>query len=41
LPVGLQILCPTQRDARALAIALTLEQLFGTPPKPDLAAFLG
>jgi aspartyl-tRNA(Asn)/glutamyl-tRNA(Gln) amidotransferase subunit A len=41
LPVGLQILCPTQHDARALAIALTLEQLFGPPPKPDLAAFLG
>ena len=40
LPVGLQILCPAQQDARALSIALTLEQLFGAPPKPDLAGFL-
>jgi aspartyl-tRNA(Asn)/glutamyl-tRNA(Gln) amidotransferase subunit A len=40
LPVGLQVLCPAQHDARALAIALTLEQLLGPPPKPDLAGFL-
>ena len=40
LPVGLQILCPAQQDARALSIALALEQLFGPPPKPDLAGFL-
>jgi aspartyl-tRNA(Asn)/glutamyl-tRNA(Gln) amidotransferase subunit A len=40
LPVGLQILCPAQQDAKALSIALLLEQLFGTPPRPDLAGFL-
>jgi aspartyl-tRNA(Asn)/glutamyl-tRNA(Gln) amidotransferase subunit A len=40
LPVGLQILCPAQQDARALSIALLLEQLLGAPPKPDLAGFL-
>ena len=40
LPVGLQILCPPGHDARALAIALALEQLLGPPPRPDLAAFL-
>ena len=40
LPVGLQILCPAGHDARALAIALTLEELFGPPPQPDLAGFL-
>jgi aspartyl-tRNA(Asn)/glutamyl-tRNA(Gln) amidotransferase subunit A len=39
LPIGLQILCPPHHDARALAIALTLEELFGRPPKPDLAGF--
>jgi aspartyl-tRNA(Asn)/glutamyl-tRNA(Gln) amidotransferase subunit A len=41
LPVGLQVLCPAGHDAKALAIALTLEELFGPPPQPDLAAFLG
>ncbi len=40
LPVGLQVLCPRGHDARALAIALTLEQLLGPPPKPDLEPFL-
>jgi aspartyl-tRNA(Asn)/glutamyl-tRNA(Gln) amidotransferase subunit A len=40
LPVGLQILCPAGQDAKALAIALTLEELLGPPPAPDLARFL-
>ena len=40
LPVGLQVLCPAGGDARALAIALTLEELLGPPPQPDLTAFL-
>jgi aspartyl-tRNA(Asn)/glutamyl-tRNA(Gln) amidotransferase subunit A len=40
LPVGLQVLCRAGDDARALAIALTLEELLGPPPQPDLAAFL-
>ena len=41
LPIGLQVLCPHGQDARALAIALTLEELFGPPPRPDLGGFLG
>ena len=40
LPVGLQIMCPAGRDDRALSIALTLEDLFGAPPRPDLGGFL-
>ena len=40
LPVGFQVLCRAGDDARALAIALTLEELLGPPPQPDLAAFL-
>jgi aspartyl-tRNA(Asn)/glutamyl-tRNA(Gln) amidotransferase subunit A len=41
LPVGLQILCPAGHDAAALTLALTLEELLGPPPRPDLAGFLG
>jgi aspartyl-tRNA(Asn)/glutamyl-tRNA(Gln) amidotransferase subunit A len=40
LPVGLQVLCPANREARALAIALAIEDLVGPPPRPDLAGFL-
>ena len=40
LPVGLQILCPAGQDDRALSIALTLEEEFGVPPRPDLGGFL-
>lgn len=40
LPVGLQVLCPANREARALAIALAIEGLVGPPPRPDLAGFL-
>jgi aspartyl-tRNA(Asn)/glutamyl-tRNA(Gln) amidotransferase subunit A len=40
LPVGLQILCPANREARALAIALAIEDLVGLPPRPDLGGFL-
>ena len=40
LPVGLQILCPHRQDARALSIALAVEEVVGVPPRPDLARFL-
>lgn len=40
LPVGLQILCPPGRDARAVSIARGIEKLIGPAPKPDLAGFL-
>jgi aspartyl-tRNA(Asn)/glutamyl-tRNA(Gln) amidotransferase subunit A len=40
LPVGLQVLCPANREARALAIALAIEDLVGPPPRPDLSGFL-
>ena len=39
LPVGLQVMCPARAEDRALSIALTLEDLFGTPPRPDLGGF--
>lgn len=39
LPVGLQIICPAGRDARAVSIARAIENLVGPPPKPDLSAF--
>jgi hypothetical protein len=34
------VLCPANREARALAIALAIEGLVGPPPRPDLAGFL-
>ncbi len=40
LPVGLQLLCPANHEARALAIALAIEDLVGPPPRPDLSGFL-
>jgi aspartyl-tRNA(Asn)/glutamyl-tRNA(Gln) amidotransferase subunit A len=40
LPVGLQVMCPANCENRALSIALTLEDLFGAPPRPDLGGFL-
>jgi hypothetical protein len=36
----LQILCARGEDARLLSIALLLEELFGPPPKPDVATLL-
>ena len=40
LPVGLQIVCRGGEDAKALSIALALEDLFGLPPRPPLDGFL-
>lgn len=40
LPVGLQVLCPGGEDARLFSIALSLEDIFGSQPKPDVAALL-
>ncbi len=40
LPVGLQVMCPAEADARALAIGLALEELFGGPAQPELGGFL-
>ncbi|MDP6788245.1 MAG: amidase, partial [Rhodospirillales bacterium] len=40
LPVGLQVMCPAGGDGGALSIALSLEGLFGAPPRPDLGGFL-
>ena len=39
LPVGLQIVCASGRDAKALSIALALEEMVGMPPRPDLSGF--
>jgi aspartyl-tRNA(Asn)/glutamyl-tRNA(Gln) amidotransferase subunit A len=39
MPVGLQVMCAGGEDRRALSIALTLENVFGPPPTPDLSAF--
>ncbi|MCZ6636830.1 MAG: amidase [Alphaproteobacteria bacterium] len=41
LPVGLQVVCPGGGDADALSIALTIEDVVGSPPHPDLSGFLG
>jgi len=40
LPVGLQVLCPSGRDARSVSIARAIERLFGPAPTPDLAGFI-
>jgi aspartyl-tRNA(Asn)/glutamyl-tRNA(Gln) amidotransferase subunit A len=40
LPVGLQIMCGTGRDAQALSIARAVEEIVGTPPLPDVKKFL-
>ena len=40
LPVGFQVLCPAEAEERALSIALTFEDIVGTPPLPDMSAFL-
>ena len=41
LPVGLQIMCRNGDDARALSIAMAVEELFGPAPAPDLSAIGG
>jgi aspartyl-tRNA(Asn)/glutamyl-tRNA(Gln) amidotransferase subunit A len=40
LPVGLQLLCPANRDAHTLAAARAIEDLLGPPPRPDVTGFL-
>ncbi len=40
LPVGLQVICPPHEDARALSIAMTIEEIIGAPTAPDLSGFL-
>ncbi|MDP6884009.1 MAG: amidase family protein, partial [Rhodospirillales bacterium] len=39
LPVGLQIVCASGHDAKALSIALAVEEVVGIPPGPDLSGF--
>ena len=39
LPVGLQIVCASGWDAKALSIALAMEEVVGMPPRPDLSGF--
>ena len=39
LPVGLQVIAPGFEDARAVAIAETIETLVGPPPRPELGPF--
>jgi aspartyl-tRNA(Asn)/glutamyl-tRNA(Gln) amidotransferase subunit A len=40
LPVGLQFMCPTGEDRRALSIALAVESVIGPGKAPPLEAFL-
>jgi aspartyl-tRNA(Asn)/glutamyl-tRNA(Gln) amidotransferase subunit A len=40
LPVGFQVMCPANREGRALSIALAFENIVGVPPLPDVSAFL-
>jgi aspartyl-tRNA(Asn)/glutamyl-tRNA(Gln) amidotransferase subunit A len=40
LPVGMQVICPHSAELRLLAIARSIEQVIGRPPKPDLRGFL-
>ena len=40
LPVGLQVLCEGFSEDRALAVAQTIEEIVGPPPRPDLTPFL-
>ena len=39
LPVGLMLMGPAGTDAGLMSIALTLEEILGPPPEPDLFAF--
>jgi aspartyl-tRNA(Asn)/glutamyl-tRNA(Gln) amidotransferase subunit A len=39
LPVGLQILCPPNKDSELLSIGLAIEQFLGRPSKPDVRGF--
>jgi len=39
-PVGLQLHCGPNEDAKLLSISVAFEQLLGTAPKPDVADFL-
>lgn len=40
LPLGYQLMATSGNDAKLLAIAIKLEELLGTGPKPDLNAFI-
>lgn len=40
LPVGLQVIGPPGGEARLLQVARTIEEVLGTPRKPDMTAFL-
>ena len=40
LPVGMQIVCRANHEAKALSIALMVEDLIGVPPRPNLSGFL-
>jgi aspartyl-tRNA(Asn)/glutamyl-tRNA(Gln) amidotransferase subunit A len=40
LPVGLQIMCAANQDARALSIARAIEDLIGAPVLPDMEKFV-
>jgi aspartyl-tRNA(Asn)/glutamyl-tRNA(Gln) amidotransferase subunit A len=40
LPVGLQIVCNGGEDRKLLSIALAIEEILGTSPRADVAAFI-
>jgi Asp-tRNA(Asn)/Glu-tRNA(Gln) amidotransferase A subunit family amidase len=40
LPIGLQIICNTNEDEKAVDIALSLEEQFGEPELPNMNEFL-
>ena len=39
LPVGLMLMAPAGADAKLMSMAMTLEEILGPPPQPDLFAF--
>ena len=39
LPVGLMLMAPAGADAKLMSMAMTLEEILGPPPQPDLSAF--
>ena len=39
MPAGLMLMAPAGADAKLMSMALTLEEVLGPPPAPDLSAF--
>ena len=40
LPVGMQLLLPPEKIAKALSISQAIEQLIGVPPRPAMSGFI-